>query len=218
MHKVSPPKLQTMMMDKYLENPVNPLMLIEYDQRDDRLLKRTIYVKEAYNKLKENSFALDSQLKGNLLCIGDPNIGKSYLLNKMFNLQFELNQKGSYGLFHDSVDVTFAVADVLPMDVNVFDFQGERANADFTMICDMFEYLPLTYMLVQVSDAQYLDALNSELRKRGKKLLQKFKERSIFITRSAEKGDELKDKILDDFDLQSDNKIFDVDDRGKLLQ
>ena len=91
MHKVSPPKLQTMMMDKYLENPVNPLMLIEYDQRDDRLLKRTVYVKEAYNKLKENSFALDSQLKGNLLCIGDPNIGKSYLLNKMFNLQFELN-------------------------------------------------------------------------------------------------------------------------------
>ena len=86
------------------------------------------------------------------------------------------------------------------------------------MICDMFEYLPLTYMLVQVSDTLYLDALLSELRKRGKKLLQKFKERSIFITRSAEKGDELKDKILDDFDLQSDNKIFDVDDRGKLLQ
>ena len=90
MHKVSPPKLQTMMMDKYLENPVNPLMLIEYDQRDGSEL-RAVYVKEAYNKLKDNSFAVDSQLKGNLLCIGDPNIGKSYLLNKMFNLQFELN-------------------------------------------------------------------------------------------------------------------------------
>lgn len=90
MHKVSPPKLQTMMMDKYLENPVNPLMLIEYDQKDESQM-RTIYVKEAYNKLKDNSFAVDSQLKGNLLCIGTPNIGKSYLLNKMFNLQFELN-------------------------------------------------------------------------------------------------------------------------------
>ena len=90
MHKVSPPKLQTMMMDKYLENPMNPLMLIEYDQRDGSQM-RNIYVKEAYNKLKDNSFAVDSQLKGNLLCIGNPNIGKSYLLNKMFNLQFELN-------------------------------------------------------------------------------------------------------------------------------
>ena len=28
---VSPPETQKMMMEKYLENPVNPLMLIEYD-------------------------------------------------------------------------------------------------------------------------------------------------------------------------------------------
>ena len=85
------------------------------------------------------------------------------------------------------------------------------------MICDMFEYLPLTYMLVQVSDTEYLDALNSELRKRGRKLLQKFKDRSIFITRSFDKGDELKGKILDDFELQSDDKVFDVDDLSKYL-
>ena len=83
------------------------------------------------------------------------------------------------------------------------------------MICDMFEYLPLTYVLVQVSDTEYLDALNSELRKRGRKLLQKFKERSIFITRSFDKGDELKDMILDDFEMQSDDKVFDVDDLSK---
>ena len=149
MHKVSPPKLQSMMMDKYLENPVNPLMLIEYEHGTDM---RHIYVKEAYNKLRDNSFSVDPQLKGNLLCIGEPNIGKSYLLNQMFNLQFELKSKDSKGLFHDSVDVTFAVADTLPMDVNVFDFQGGKANRDFEMICDMFEQLPLTYMLVQVYD------------------------------------------------------------------
>ena len=82
-YKISPRNLQTMMMDKYLENPVNPLMLIEYDVRNER---KIIYCDQAYNKLRDNSFALDSNLKGNLLCIGDPNIGKSTLLNQMFNL------------------------------------------------------------------------------------------------------------------------------------
>ena len=67
-----------------------------------------------------------------------------------------------------------------------------------------------------MSDKYYLDALNDELGKPGREeLRQKFKERSIFITRSADNGDELKDKILDDFELQSDDKVFDVDDLSK---
>ena len=60
--------------------------------------------------------------KANLLCIGNANIGKSYFINEMFGLQFESNCQGSTGLFHQSVDVTFANSEVLPMDANVFDF------------------------------------------------------------------------------------------------
>jgi len=38
--------------------------------------------------------------KGNLICVGNENIGKSALLNLMFGLKFELKCKGSTGLFH----------------------------------------------------------------------------------------------------------------------
>ena len=119
---MSPPQVQKMMLDKYLENPMNPMMFIEYDQSVETP-ERTINCEQAYHKLREDYFEGDgSQVKGNLLCIGNPNIGKSTLLNQMFNLQFELNCPGSKGLFHQSVDVTFATGDILPMDVNVFDF------------------------------------------------------------------------------------------------
>ena len=83
--KVSPEKVQKLMLDKYLENPVNPLMFVEYDQTVDYPVRRN-NCDLAYHKLRDDYFSKGSIAKGNLLCIGNSNIGKSTLLNQMLNL------------------------------------------------------------------------------------------------------------------------------------
>ena len=132
----------------------------------------------------------------------------------MFNLQFELHCQGSKGLFHQSVDVTFAVEGVLPMDFNVYDFQGVRANEDFELICLLFEQLPFAYFLVQVSNEGYIKRLKKELQNKPK-LREKFVKRAVFIVRNAELGEAIKDCILDEFDLDDDERIFDITDLRK---
>ena len=97
--KVSPAKVQQMMLEKYLENPINPLLFVEYNQ-EKVSFERTIHCDKAYHKLRDNYLETGIAAKGNLLCIGNSNIGKSSLLNEMFNLQFEVNCTRSKGLFH----------------------------------------------------------------------------------------------------------------------
>ena len=70
----------------------------------------------------------------------------------MCNMQFELYNRASHGLFHDSVDVTFSSGDIVPTNFHVYDFQGERANEDFELICDLLDKLPFAYLLVQALD------------------------------------------------------------------
>ena len=77
----------------------------------------------------------------------------------MFRLSFELYNKLSHGLFHDSVDVTFSSGDVVPTNFNVFDFQGERANMDFELIGDLLDSLPFSYLLVQANSDEYPEQL-----------------------------------------------------------
>ena len=70
-------------------------------------------------------------------------------------MAFELYNKLSHGLFHDSVDVTFSSGDVVPTNFNLYDFQGERANEDFELIGELLKNLPFAYLLVQANDDKY---------------------------------------------------------------
>ena len=62
-------------------------------------------------------------------------------------------------MFHDCVEVTFAQQLVTPSMFNIWDFQGERANEDFDLICDLLENLPMAYLLVQVHEETYCNRL-----------------------------------------------------------
>ena len=93
----------------------------------------------------------------NLICIGEPGCFKSTLLNEVFGFNFETMGKNEMkcSMFHDSVDVTFASKDIKheragqkPLQFNVFDFQGSKANYDFRLIYEMLERMPRTYLLV----------------------------------------------------------------------
>ena len=53
--KVSPKAVQNLMLDKYLENPINPLMFVEYNQTTAEL-ERTINCNLAYHKLRDDYF------------------------------------------------------------------------------------------------------------------------------------------------------------------
>ena len=55
MIKVSPEAVQNLMLDKYLENPINPLMFVEYNQTTAEL-ERTINCNLAYHKLRDDYF------------------------------------------------------------------------------------------------------------------------------------------------------------------
>lgn len=154
-------------------------------------------------------------MKGNLICIGNSNIGKSSLLNLMFNLQFELNCTGSKGLFHQSVDVTFAAGDTLPMDVNVFDFQGERANEDFELICDFMEKMPLAYLMIQLSDIDYVKRLKRAMKKRG--LIEKFEDKFIALTRNKDQCEDIRDYVNNTFNTDEEDRVFDISDLSKFL-
>ena len=97
----------------------------------------------------------------NLICIGAPGTMKSTLLNDVFGFNFEVmstDKKRQCRMFHDSVDVTFASKDIKhenkqkeQFQLNVFDFQGEKANTDYELIREMLERMPKTMLVVQVT-------------------------------------------------------------------
>lgn len=83
--------IQNELMSKYLENPFNPMMFIEYKQdvkgfdeltTDDPRVERTINVGLSYLKYKKAA--------PNLICIGNPCSGKSSLLNDILKAEFEV--------------------------------------------------------------------------------------------------------------------------------
>ena len=68
-------------MDKYLENKVNPLPIIEYNQSNPEI-ERVFHINLAYSKLKEPIIGKSKQpVKGNVLCVGNAHSGKSFFLN-----------------------------------------------------------------------------------------------------------------------------------------
>ena len=68
-------------MDKYLENKINPLPIIEYNQTKAEI-ERVFNINLAYSKLKDPIIGKSEQpVKGNVLCVGDAHSGKSFFLN-----------------------------------------------------------------------------------------------------------------------------------------
>ena len=136
------------MIAKFIDNPLNAMVFVEYagpagelgladediiettepksDEYEEytcmkKEVKRIVHLDKTFSK-----FEMSQEDKCNLLCIGTERAGKSTLINEIFNLNFETIRPGTAGLFHDSVDVTFAAKD-FNIGFNIFDFQG-RAN------------------------------------------------------------------------------------------
>ena len=109
-------------MSKYLENPINAMMFITYNQNvpnlhsletNDPSIERTCHMDIAYPKFKKKA--------PSLFCFGSPQARKSCMINDIFGVEFEVLQEGSAGLFHDSVDAIFNSSDV-SLGMNIFDF------------------------------------------------------------------------------------------------
>ena len=146
------------MMSKYLENPLNPLMIIEYDHDQDDYAegivgstRRIMHLDKAFMKYTRN-------VDCNLICIGAPGIMKSTLLNEVFGIKHEVMDSNEHKcrMFHDSVDVTFASTDIKhetkrnqQFQFNIFDFQGTKANHDYKLILEMLERMPHSILVVQ---------------------------------------------------------------------
>ena len=188
----SSPMIQDELAAKYLENPLNPVMFMQYDQKHPGFenliepapeLQRQFNIRHLYNKLKSETPT------NNLLCIGSPSAGKSDRLNDMFSVSFEKRDPRACGLWHDSVDVIFSSNDI-PLGFNVYDFHGKMANYDFQMIADLFEWLPNTYLLVQVIDKSYLEKLQNGV---GDATFEMMKQRMIIVsnTKNESKKDEI---------------------------
>ena len=77
------------------------------------------------------------------------------MLNDIFGLFFEVLEKESAGLFHDSVDAVFTSKEI-PLGFNILDFQGLVANKDYTMVESLLENIPQSYILVQINHENYL--------------------------------------------------------------
>ena len=220
-YETCPQDLKPVLMSKYLENQINPLPLIQYDQRSTDN-KRTFHLKDAYDKLRSPYGGFDSTSpKGNLICVGNSRAGKSYFLNEMLKMQFELSNKTSLGLFHNSVEVTFATPEVIPTKFNVFDFQGQRANEDFELICGLLQQLPFAYLFVQVHEETYLDRLFGAMKgfTTNPELLQKFTNRVVVISRDSNTFDDIESKTLEYFGrfdkFDGTQRIFDIGDIQK---
>lgn len=151
------PEIRKDLMTKYLENPFNPMILVGYNQEapnfdkldpEDPAVKRTIYLDQAYGKFKN--------AKPILLCIGNPSSRKSTLLNDMLEGSFfEVVEDGSARLFHDGVDALFDSKE-MPMGFHVLDVQGAFANNDHILIEKLLSHVPMTYLFVQINDAEYI--------------------------------------------------------------
>ena len=125
------PQIEKEMMSKYLENPLNPMMFVEYDQSCEGFMqldlsdpasnvKRIMHIDKAYHKF-------DVEGVCNVLSIGREGTRKSSLLNQVFGYQFETmmftyDQKSpshQCRLFHDAVDVVFASKDIKHMNETI---------------------------------------------------------------------------------------------------
>ena len=100
-------------MSKFLENPLNAMMFVQYDQRQEDFtscevseLRRTMHLDHTFLKYT-------NKVDCNLICIGEPGALKSTLLNQVFGFKFETmsREEKQCCMFHDSVDVTFASKD-----------------------------------------------------------------------------------------------------------
>ena len=102
------------------------------------------------------------------------------------------------------------------MDVNVFDFQGERANEDFELICDLLEKMPCAYLMVQLCDIYYIRRLRKAMQKRPG-LTERFAKRFIAIGRNSDSDlqDEIKDEVLLTFDTDEEERFFEISDLSK---
>ena len=97
------------------------------------------------------------------------------------------------------------------MDVNVFDFQGERANEDFELICDLLEKMPCAYLMIQLCDIYYIRRLRKAMQKRPG-LRERFAKRFIAIGRNSDSvlQDEIKDEVLEIFDTDEEGRFFEI--------
>ena len=82
----------------------------------------------------------------NLICVGDRLTNKSTILNEMLKSNFERVEKGSGGMFHDSVDVILDSKEY-PLGFNIFDFNG-ISNLDAKTIELLLKTLPNSLLLV----------------------------------------------------------------------
>ena len=140
------------LLAKYLENPLNAMIFVEYKQDEPGFdvesesleeVKRVLHINKTFAKFEFCA----ARSTCNLLCIGSPGRGKSTLLNELFKLKFEVIEKESAKAFHDSIDVTFASKEV-GLDFNVFDFQGIKANHDWHLIKHLLTSLPQAFLLI----------------------------------------------------------------------
>ena len=215
------------LIKQYLWNNVSTLKLIQYDQSSPRDAKLTLNCSWTYAKFnyivsnpadgsKDKSRDKRDPL-GNLLCIGSPGAGKSYLLNEIFRTGFDIHDPDALGLYHDSVDVTFRSDDLVPLKFNLFDVQGATANEDWVLIADLLNHLPFCFLLVQVNDEDYVEKLWEQVfegkKFEGKPLWNKFRERTVFISRHREDFDDIEAVILDKFEnMPHKHQILNIGD------
>ena len=173
------PEIEKVMMSKYLENPLNPMMFVEYDQQQEGFIDAEVDTTRRIMHLDKAFMKYTRQVDCNLICIGEPGTMKSTLLNQVFGFKFEVmgTDPKQCRMFHDSVDVTFASKDIKhttnpnqQFELNVFDFQGDKANQDFKLILEMLERMPNSMLVVQVAkpededqEEEYLKALAGKL-------------------------------------------------------
>ena len=74
------------LLDKYIENPLNPFMFVEYEQEVTEEFKKILHIDRTFAKFEFQR----SPAACNLLCIGSPNGRKSTVLKSLFKLNFEV--------------------------------------------------------------------------------------------------------------------------------
>ena len=86
------------LLAKYLENPLNAMIFVEYKQDEPGFdvesesleeVKRVLHINKTFAKFEFCA----ARSTCNLLCIGSPGRGKSTLLNDLFKLKFEVPMK-----------------------------------------------------------------------------------------------------------------------------
>lgn len=100
------------------------------------------------------------------------------------------------------------------MDVNVFDFQGERANEDFELICGFMQEIPDAYLMIQLSDIDYVKRLKRAM-KEVDGLIEKFEDKFIALSRCKDKLEDIRDYVNNTFNTDEEDRVFDISDLSK---